>query len=349
MPRARLMTPDEVGTISFSALGRQGRLELPRDQMIANIHLRVAGQIDKTAVATAGTVLAENPFTVFPRLQLLGGGRDVIKDYSLPTLAVLNRLNTGGAPNISTATTAAAGTNEAFNAHASMEFLYPSRRFSEPLDTVLDAPFLYRDSNLILVADSEGGNSGRKGFVTGNADHTYALDSLTMAVTIERLIVTDPEEAKRIGWMIPVESTVRSHDVTATSTSLRLNEDAGLQYRQILLRALLETGASHDTFDPSNAILDRWRIKAGIETFHNREEAEIRDWMVRKYELSAALTGAYLYDPSPEGKIKEALPTEGLTDFHHSLEVTKGSNTNRLEFTTTRYLPIPAKVRAIAG
>ena len=68
--------------IQFTNFGQQRREPVPRDQMIAGIDMRLVGQIDVVdpGAGVAGTALAENPLTVIPRIQLIGGGRDNIKD-----------------------------------------------------------------------------------------------------------------------------------------------------------------------------------------------------------------------------------------------------------------------------
>jgi hypothetical protein len=291
--------------VTFTAPGETQIVELPRTALIRSLIVKLSGTLNVT-VADA-TLSHEGVKNLAAKLEVVGNGKEQIKNYRGANCFDLAKVDYGTVPPSTEITVTVAGTP------ANFEIYYPinfgdvgSYRVT---DTYLDArQFSSLDLRIVLgsVADL---------LTIGGA--TLAWSNLKAEVYVRSATRGEGN------FGIAKESTIRSV-VSASNTSFQIPLTVGNRIRRLFVKTL-------DGGDPQNDIINNLILRSGTNVFADAPWEYYRAQNKLDYEIETLDDGVIVVDMCTDGRKMEALPTEGFNQLDLELDVTVGAGTTIVE------------------
>jgi len=327
-----------VGNIPFTDNG-VATIDLPRGFLGRSLFCRLSGTVT-VGVANATAIVAESPYPLIRRLEIIADGRDTIKSLTGQQLRAFTSFYYGGLPPFTVPGVAIGA--QPFAAFFVVPFESPLAR--SPIDTLLDT----RRYEQIQLRITWGVGNGAAGATTDLLD---GAPTTTQVVSNCGLDVSMFQTAEPSGELFSLfRQTYQEQIFTASTTDFDFNIPVGNTIRSLLLRATTGDLVTAAGQIPTNAIIQDISLIADSAHFPvNRvlgaivQEANAAEYRITDPTSAAGLTvpaGYYLLDFAEDGMLTAALQTADIASLRLRLNVAfQAGSTNRIQVVANEIIP----------
>jgi len=305
-------------------------INLPRNYAIRGIVLKLKGSITIGSGTTSGTPKDANPLQFLGTLEVRREGKDTLFRLPADVLFRLNQIWYGTAPDISGLASGDAQSDTPVKATVIIPFEVP--RGISPIDTFIKASGL---SSLDLLINVQTASACVQG-----GDRPVSVGSTAFSLVVETL-----EELGLDNWFFGdmKQYLVSSIEVSSSSDAFQIKPiPVGNEYYAFVLRSTVNNL-------PSNAVIQRIKLKSGSETFFDVDAETLRYDNKRQFGIESIPDGYYVLWLSPDGMLNSCLDVRkgtGRETLEFELKVSKQTGTNIIDVIAYEYVrPVPPKFK----
>ncbi len=328
--RTKRMHERELGERSFVA-GQLATYELPRNYSLDKLKFRLTATLSRAAGATAGAPMDLSGAQLIKRIEVRKNGREVLKGIDAETLMRLCELRCGTPPHYSVTTTW-----DGFDVQAAIPFVldfwldFGMWRALQRFDSLLDTTWRGGITTLDLVI-----TWGQLNDVM-TAAYDPAAGGVTADVTPQVSVATeeyiDPDALP--GEYVENREYGIRKTVTATNPKFEHKFNIGNRFRSFVIKTYSDDVQRND-------ILNNVKIMTGSDVLKNRKGLALREENKAELSLEAMPDGYYLLEFCPDGHLRRAVNTLGMSDLTCEMDVTKQGTTCIVEIFPVELVKVP--------
>lgn len=300
----KLFTERMLDSIAFNRNGIS-TLELPRNAVLRGLTLRLVGIYTTTGTAPTGKK-SLTPYRLIKRIEVVLDGKDTIKSVPFYFLRLLNKLDSGLAPDL-TDIGSTASTAYAFVACAVLPFAFTRAR--RPIDGGLNCRN-YQKVDLRITWGSE-------------TDFHSTINSAAITACELQLKTLEYIQVDENTPFALNKHSVIEREILSTSSEFQERLAVDRIYRRFLLYTEADEVAV-------NTILNAFKLSSGTFVYKQVKNPIARSEMKSLLGLESLDDGATLIELTTDGMLSEALNSKGLASLEFVFDVTKVSGTNKI-------------------
>lgn len=276
----------------------QRTLDLPRNNVIRGLYLRLTGRVTTTATAPVG-LRSHAEHRLIRRIEIVANGKDTIKSHPFLFSKMLTNFDFGTPSEIATIGVTVS-TNFDFIATAFVPFAFT--RAKRPVDGALDARRLQTLDLRVTF---------------GNINDVYATpNGATITNTVLNVVTHEYINAPVDFQAFLNKHSTIEREVTATTASLQERLPVDRIYRRFFLY-------SEEGMVARNDIINNITLQSGSFVFKSLESRILQSQMKVQSANELIIPGLYVIEAITDGRIVESINTMGMSSLEFVLNVTR--------------------------
>jgi len=312
-------------------LGTPETIQMPRNNPIREIVLRIAGSVTISGGLTSGTPKDSNPLQVISRITVRRNGSDTLISIPGDRLHRLVHILNGARPAITGLSNGDAQTNTAVSGIIRIPF--ENVAGIRPFDTLLDAS---KAQTLDLILETQAVSN-----IINGGDRTVAVGSTSFSVEVlsnEEVLSVAALKQNPVFGDIHI-SQVWQDDFTAANSKYQIKPiNVGNRYKGLLL--VIEDTDENGLL--TSELVNNIKLASGQEVFIDAPGKALREEVKDRFGIDTLPEGYYYVDLMPDGRLNSTLDVRdgtGRNTLEMELDLSAPGTTGTVYLFALEYLP----------